>query len=118
MNNLEKLLEGVEVEWKTLGEIGTFYGGLTGKTKDDFTGGNAILITYMNVYSNPALKTDVKEKVKISDGEKQHTLKYADIIFTGSSETPEECGFSSVVTKKTNDKLYSSNPQLRPNPLL
>ena len=89
-----------------LGELGRFYGGLTGKSKDDFKDGNAIFITYKNVYSNPALDMSLKDRVKISEGEKQHTLEYGDIIFTGSSETPEECGFSSVVTQKTNKKLY------------
>jgi len=109
MSKLEQLIaelcpEGVE--YKTLIELGKFYGGLSGKAKDDFTDGNAKFITYKNVYSNPALNVDVEEKVKIVDGEKQHTLQYADVIFTGSSETPDECGFSSVLTKETDDNLY------------
>ena len=41
MNYLEKLLQGAKVEWKPLGEIGTLYGGLTGKSKTDFENGNA-----------------------------------------------------------------------------
>ena len=94
------------VKYKTLGELGKFYGGLTGKSKDDFRDGNAIFITYKNVYSNPALEIFPEDRVKISDGEKQHTLQYGDIIFTGSSETPQECGFSSVVTSKPEEKLY------------
>ena len=85
------------VEYKTLGELGAFFGGLTGKSKDDFTGGNAKFITYKNVYSNPALQIDVEDRVKVADGEKQHTLQYGDVIFTGSSETPDECGISSAV---------------------
>ena len=100
----EKCPNGVKVY--TLGELGTFYGGLTGKSKNDFVDGNAKFITYKNVYSNPALCLDIEDKVKIADGEKQRTLEYGDIIFTGSSETPDECGFSSVVTTKTNEKLY------------
>lgn len=94
------------VQYRELGDVGKFYGGLTGKSKSDFTDGNAKFITYKNVYSNPALKLDVDEKVKIADGEKQHTVQYGDIIFTGSSETPDECGFSSVITQKTDEKLY------------
>jgi len=39
------------VEYKKLGELGIFYGGLTGKSKTDFQNGNAKFITYMNVYS-------------------------------------------------------------------
>ena len=94
------------VPHKTLGELGRFFGGLTGKSKDDFTDGNAKFITYKNVYSNPALQIDVEDRVKIADGEKQRTLQYGDVVFTGSSETPDECGISSVVTVKTDEKLY------------
>ena len=54
------------VKFYELGELGNFYGGLTGKSKDDFTDGNAKFITYKNVYSNPALKIDVEDRVKIA----------------------------------------------------
>ena len=94
------------VEYKRLGEIGEFYSGLSGKTKDDFTGGNAKFITYMNVYSNPALKVDVDDRVKISEGEKQNLVEYGDVLFTGSSETPDECGMSSVLTVETAEPIY------------
>ena len=109
MTKLEQLIKELcpnGVEYKTLGELGKFYGGLTGKSKDDFTDGNAKFITYKNVYSNPALQIDVTDRVKIVDGEKQRTLQYGDVIFTGSSETPDECGISSVVTVKTDERLY------------
>ena len=91
---------------KTLGELGKFYGGLTGKSKDDFKEGNAILITYKNVYSNPELDLNPEDRVRILEGEKQRTLEYGDVIFTGSSETPDECGISSVVTEKPEAPLY------------
>ena len=94
------------VEYKKLSEIGYFYGGLTGKTKEDFTNGNSTFITYMNVFSNLSLKIDVDDKVKIKESEKQNTIQYGDIIFTGSSETHDECGMSSVLTIKTDEKLY------------
>lgn len=109
MSRLEELIAELcpaGVEYKTLGELGSFYGGITGKSKDDFINGNAKFITYKNVYSNLALKLDVEDRVKISPNEKQRTLEYGDVIFTGSSETPDECGFSSVLTKKTDEKLY------------
>lgn len=89
------------VEYKTLSELGHFFGGLTGKSKEDFSNGNAKFITYTNVYSNPALVIDISDSVKIGANEKQHTLKYGDILFTGSSETPDECGMSSVLTQNT-----------------
>ena len=94
------------VEYKKLEDIGDFFGGLTGKSKEDFKDGNSKFITYRNVYANPSLNIDFEDKVKISDNEKQHTVIYGDILFTGSSETPDECGMSSVVTTQTSEKLY------------
>ncbi|MFR9189982.1 MAG: restriction endonuclease subunit S, partial [Anaerotruncus massiliensis (ex Togo et al. 2019)] len=108
MSKLEELIQELcpdGVEYKALGEIGKFFGGLTGKSKEDFTDGNAKFITYKNVYSNPALCIDVEDRVRIADGEKQRTLQYGDVIFTGSSETPDECGISSVVTVRTDENL-------------
>ena len=52
------------------------------------------------------MNTNIDEKVKIGINEHQRTLEYGDIIFTGSSETPDECGLSSVVTETVNEKLY------------
>ena len=109
MSKLQELIQELcpdGVEYKTLGELGKFYGGITGKSKEDFTDGNAKFITYKNVYSNPELDLDVDDKVKIGDDENQRTLEYGDVIFTGSSETPDECGISSVLTQQTDEKLY------------
>ncbi len=95
-----------EIAWKTMGEIGKFFGGLTGKSKSDFTNGNARFISYMNVYSNIALNQHIEEYVYIGSDEKQNTLEFGDAIFTGSSETPDECGMSSVVTTVPSEPLY------------
>lgn len=109
MSKLQELIQKLcpdGVEYKKLEDIGDFFGGLTGKSKEDFKDGNSKFITYRNVYANPSLNIDFKDKVKISDNEKQHTVIYGDILFTGSSETPDECGMSSVVTTQTSEKLY------------
>lgn len=94
------------VEYKTLGELGKFYGGITGKSKEDFSDGNAKFITYKNVYSNPSLEIEIEDRVKIAENENQRTLEYGDVIFTGSSEIPDECGISSVLTVRTDERLY------------
>ncbi|NLD25909.1 MAG: restriction endonuclease subunit S [Acholeplasmataceae bacterium] len=109
MSKLEDLIAELcpnGVPFKPLAELGKFFGGITGKSKDDFTNGNAAFITYKNVYSNPALNINPDDTVKITEEEKQRTLEYGDVIFTGSSETPDECGISSVVTKKPEKPLY------------
>ena len=89
-----------------MSEIGTFYSGLSGKSKEDFQNGNAKFITYVNVFNHPALITDVVDRVRIFDGEKQNTVQYGDLLFTGSSETPDECGMCSVLTHHIEEKLY------------
>ena len=68
MSRLEELIDELcpnGVEYKSLGELGFFFGGLSGKSKDDFNNGNAKFITYMNVFSNLELKLDVMDTVKI-----------------------------------------------------
>lgn len=94
------------VEYKHIGDIGSFFSGLSGKSKEDFNDGNAKFITYMNVYSHPKLALDIDDKVKIGEGEKQHMLEKGDILFTGSSETPDECGMSSVVMDDVKEPCY------------
>ena len=109
MSKIDELIKKLcpnGVKYYELGELGKFYGGLTGKSKEDFKDGNAKFITYMNVYKNPSLDINVEDKVKIKENENQRTLEYGDIIFTGSSETPDECGISSVLTTNTKEKLY------------
>lgn len=99
--------EGVDgVEWKKLGEIGLFYGGLSGKTKKDFEEGNAKYVTYSNIFNNIAVNLNINDVVNILPGEKQNVIAYGDVIFTGSSETPDECGMSSVVTEIINEPIY------------
>ena len=94
------------IPFMTLGELGVFFGGITGKSKEDFINGNEVFISYKNVYANPAIDVEPEDRVRIGEGEKQRTLEYGDVVFTGSSETPDECGISSVVTKKIDKKLY------------
>jgi restriction endonuclease S subunit len=84
--------------WKEylFGELGESFGGLSGKTKKDFGEGSPF-VNYMNVFSNSKIDPSKVDFVKINDGEKQNELIYGDILITGSSETPEELGMSSVV---------------------
>lgn len=109
MSKLEELLKKHcpnGAEYKALSDLGSFYAGLNGKNKDDFKDGNAKYITYMNVFSNLSVNININDTVQIGKKEKQNIVKYGDVIFTGSSETIEECGMSSVVTNELNEKLY------------
>ncbi|MBT0345886.1 restriction endonuclease subunit S [Morganella morganii subsp. morganii] len=106
LSYLEKLLDGAEVEWLPLGDIANIYGGLTGKSKADFEEGNAKYISYKNIFSNINIDEPPTDFVNINDGERQHTVKYGDVLFTGSSETAEEAGISSAITSQFDEQVY------------
>lgn len=81
-------------EQRKLGSIGSTYTGLSGKTKEDFGHGEAKYITYLNVFQNTISNITMTDKVEIDPT--QNEVKYGDVLFTTSSETPEEVGMSSV----------------------
>ena len=96
---------GFTYDWeqRKLGDMGSTYTGLSGKTKEDFGHGDAKFITYMNVFSNPVANLDMTESVEIDS--KQNCVKAGDVFFTTSSETPEEVGMSSVMPENA-DNIY------------
>ena len=94
-----------EWEEKILDEEGFFYGGLTGKNKDDFEKGSSKFITYMNVYKNTFANQDMMGTVNVGITEKQNKVLYGDILFAQSSETVAEVGLLSVY-------LYDDEPYL------
>ena len=89
-----------------LKKIGTFYSGLSGKSKSDFSEGNALLVTYRNIFNNPVLNPAIKDTVVVGKDEKQNEVLWGDILITGSSETPADAGMSSVVLFNPQEKLY------------
>ena len=106
MKYIEKLLNGAEVQWMTLGEVAEIYGGLTGKSKADFEDGNALFVSYKNIYDNYEIDVHNLARVKVSDDERQNKIEYGDILFTGSSETAEDVAFSSAVTSVLKEPVY------------
>jgi len=86
-----------------LGELGFFYGGLSGKSKEDFEDGNGRFVPYMNVFSNFSVDINNLGEVNVEEDEHQNKIEYGDVLFTGSSETPDECGMSSVMLDKVED---------------
>lgn len=88
--------QGFSGEWEShyLGMLGVTFSGLSGKTKADFGHGQARFVPYLNVFNHPIADLQETEAIEIDD--KQNEVKYGDIFFTTSSETPEEVGMSSV----------------------
>ncbi|MGL2631817.1 restriction endonuclease subunit S [Helicobacter pylori] len=109
MHKIERLLQTLApkgVEFRKLGDIGEFYGGLVGKSKKSFSQGNKFYVPYINVFNNPQLDLNALESVQIGDKEKQNTIQLGDVLFTGSSENLEDCAMSCVVTQKIEKDIY------------
>ncbi|NIL54622.1 hypothetical protein HBK87_29330 [Streptomyces sp. 2BBP-J2] len=92
-------LPGYSGEWREvrLGDVGNTYGGLTGKDKNDFGRGDGLYVTFTEVMAGPRLVGNRLEHVRIRPGERQNQVQKEDVLFNGSSETPEEVALASVV---------------------
>lgn len=107
-NAPEIRLEGFTDPWeqRKLGDMGTTYGGLTGKSKEDFGHGAAWFVPYTNVFDNPVGDSTRLERVEIDPS--QNVVRRGDALFTVSSETPEEVGMSSVWPSDLDDLYLNS----------
>lgn len=103
-------LPGFQGEWevKRLGELGTTYGGLTGKSKNDFGSGTAKYVTFMNVMTNTVIDESLFEPVRVIASESQNQVRRGDLLFNGSSETPEEVALCSLMTSEPMDLYLNS----------
>ncbi|BAO80998.1 restriction endonuclease S subunits [Serpentinimonas raichei] len=103
-------LPGFQGEWevKRLGELGVTYGGLTGKTKADFGSGAARYVTFMNVMANTVIDHSTFEAVRVSLSENQNRVERGDLLFNGSSETPEEVALCALVQRDVHNLYLNS----------
>jgi len=90
-----------------LSDIGKTYSGLSNKSAKDFGYGKDY-IPYLNIYNNSKVNINFFEKVNIKKRENQNKVKYGDIFFTTSSETPDEVGMSSVLLDEVNEVYLNS----------
>ncbi|HGS7893532.1 restriction endonuclease subunit S [Pseudomonas aeruginosa] len=98
----QRRLPGFSGAWdvKPMRALGNTYGGLTGKTKKDFGHGEARYIPFMNVMTDTVIDASWLEPVDVASDEAQNLAKKGDLFFNGSSETPEEVGFCSVLLEE------------------
>ena len=75
----------------TVGDLVKTYGGLSGKRKEDFENGRRPFITYMDVYSRSVIRQP-SGMVRVDESEYQNFVSPGDLLFTQSSETPDEVG--------------------------
>ena len=106
----KKRLPGFKGEWRQviMGKIGSFYGGLSGKSSSDFNGGNAKYITFMNVLTNVVIDREQLGVVSVKPGESQNLVQKDDLFFNGSSETPEEVAMCAALLEDMSDTYLNS----------
>lgn len=89
-----------------LGDVGGTYGGLTGKSKADFGNGSAVFVTFMEVMAGARLRGTRLERVNVGPAERQNRVAKGDVLFNGSSETPEELALAAVVDYDPSPRTY------------
>ena len=119
-SDLDKIkLKKSGVEWigeipnhwsiKRLKDIGTFYGGLSGKKGGDFKQDDNInnkpYVPYTNIYNNTFISKEHFDYVVINPNENQNRVKKNDIFFLMSSETHEDLGKTCILIDDV-DELY------------
>ncbi len=100
-------LPGFTDEWNKIkmGEIGSIYGGLSGKSKADFGGGNARYVTFLGVLENVVLDFRHTALVHVGPSESQNLVLKGDLLFNSSSETPGDLAMGAVMDEQL-ENLY------------
>src|SRR5574343_218669 len=89
---LEKLLDGVGVEWKALGELGELVRG-NGLQKKDFTEAGVTAIHYGQIYTYYGLSTiETKSFVSLDLAKQLKKVDKGDVVITNTSENLEDVG--------------------------
>ncbi len=92
-------LHGFNHEWApvTLGAVGTTYGGLVGKSGKDFGHGRGRFVTFVEVMRDARLRGVELARVDVKRSERQNEVRLGDVLFNGSSETPDEVALAAAV---------------------
>lgn len=103
-------LPGFDKDWEEveLGSLGEFK--TSSVDKKDYENQETVeLLNYMDVYRNPTIDNSLK-LIKVTASIEQiktFGLGYGDILFTPSSETPDDIGHSAVFKRYKGTVLYS-----------
>lgn len=92
--------------YTAMNTLGNTYGGLSGKTKKDFENGTEKFISYKMIFKNPLMINQEFEYVNVAENENQNKVIYGDVLFTTSSETPEEVAMSSAFLVENNGNFF------------
>ena len=96
-------------EWQKvrLGDVGSTFSGLSGKSKEDFGKGKPY-ITYLNIYQNSSINISQVGLCSVGANENQNRIIKGDVFFTTSSETSDEVGVSSILLQDMGECYLNS----------
>ena len=99
--------------WKTmrLKNVGFLYGGLTGKTGDDFNVEDdnesyMLFIPFTNIFNNSIINPNQLYKVKVSNDENQNLVQKNDLLFLMSSEDYDGIGKPAILEDSIDNLAY------------
>jgi len=99
-------------EEKRMRFLGYLYGGLSGKSANDFNqlsnSENKSFIPFTNIANNLKIDVDNLQTVVISENESQNKVQKGDLFFLMSSENYEDVGKSSVLTADLEETYLNS----------
>ncbi len=104
--------EGWEV--KRLKNLGYLYGGLTGKSGDDFNVDDEsncpymLFIPFTNIFNNSVIDTEQLFKVRIEEGEVQNLVLKNDLLFLMSSEDYDGVGKPAIIEEQIDNLSLNS----------
>lgn len=91
-----------------VGDLGFVYGGLSGKSAADFGSGEARFVTFLDVINNTKVDGRNAQPVRLGPRESQNRVRQGDVLFNGTSETPDELALAAVVTDAVHDLYLNS----------
>ena len=96
----------------SLGKLGVLYGGLTGKSGDDFRSddhpSNKPFIPFTNIFNNTYISKDHFQFVVVGDDENQNRVEKFDLFFLMSSEDYDDLGKSSIIIEDVGEVYLNS----------
>ncbi|EJZ7972585.1 restriction endonuclease subunit S [Vibrio vulnificus] len=118
LSHMEKLLDGVEVEWKVLAELGELVRG-NGLPKTDFTDSGVPAIHYGQIYTHYGLSTETTISfVSPETAKKLKKVNTGDVVITNTSENLDDVGKALVYLGKLEAVTGGHATIFKPNKLI
>lgn len=100
-------IEEIPKTWRVcrLKDVGVLYGGLIGKSGEDFNvdeedSSYMLYVPFTNIFNNDSINSKQLYKVKVEPGEKQNLVQKGDLLFLMSSEDYDGVGKPAIIEEQ------------------